>query len=73
MGHRTVVEWVKNSPDRAVASCRAPCTSTLRWGRSLRHSAAESSGAWPGRHGHWTPNLPSLTVAATLMKPIRGT
>ena len=74
MGYRAVVEWVKDSPGRAMGVvCRAPCTSALRSGRSLTYSALIHLALGRAATGVRTRTCRARPRRVRVMKPTRGT
>jgi hypothetical protein len=63
MGYRAVVEWVKDSPDRAMGVVPGTLHVRVAVGSQPDALGPESSGPRPGHHGREDPNLPSTTAA----------
>jgi hypothetical protein len=63
MGYRAVVEWVKDSPGRAMGVVPGTLHVRVAVGSQPDALGPESSGPRPGHHGREDPNLPSTTAA----------
>ena len=63
MGYRAVVEWVKDSPDRAMGVVPDTLHVRVAVGSQPDALGPESSGSRLGRHEREDPNLPRTTAA----------